>query len=110
MYDVTWVGGPWEALRISEMADAWLVPTSPHTCGGPLLYLASIHLCTALPRFLIMESNHWKYAHQYPHFLEDTPTPEQGHVRPPEAPGLGARIRPELLTSGDATVRELARL
>jgi L-alanine-DL-glutamate epimerase-like enolase superfamily enzyme len=110
MYDASWAGGPWEALRISELADTYLVPTSPHTCGGPLLYLSSIHLCAAIPRFLIMESNYWKYAHQYPHFIDNTPAPEEGYVRPPEQPGLGAGIRPELLESGDATVEILAAL
>ena len=110
MYDVSWVGGVWEALRISELADAHLVPTSPHTCGGPLLYLSSAHLCSAIPSFLIMESNYWKYAHQYPHFIENTPVPDQGHVRPPERSGIGAEIRPELFTSGDAATETIARL
>ncbi len=33
MYDLCWCGGPSEAKRISEMADAYFIPTSPHTCG-----------------------------------------------------------------------------
>ena len=110
MYDVSWVGGVSEALRVSELADAHLVPTSPHTCGGPLLYLTSIHLGIAVPRFLIMESNYWKYAHQYPHFIGNTPAPDRGHVTPPEEPGIGAAIRPELFESGDAVVETVARL
>ena len=55
--DLTWVGGISEAKKISDMADTYFIPTSPHTCGGPLLWFASIHICTALPNFLIMESN-----------------------------------------------------
>lgn len=108
MYDLSWVGGPWEGKRISELADTYQVPTSPHTCGGPLLYLASAHLCTALPSFLIMESNYWKYAHQFPYFLNNVPQPENGFVRPPEGPGLGAEIRPELFSRGDAKVEIVA--
>src|SRR5262249_5771561 len=38
MYDVTWCGGVSEAKKIADLADAYLIPTSPHTCGGPLLY------------------------------------------------------------------------
>lgn len=108
MYDLCWVGGPWEAKRISELADAFMIPISPHTCGGPLLYLASIHVSTAVPNFLIMESNYWKYTHQYPYFLNRVPVPDEGVVRASEAPGLGAEIRPELFKSGDAVVKVLA--
>ena len=37
MYDVSWCGGVTEAKKIADMADAYMIPTSPHTCGGPLL-------------------------------------------------------------------------
>lgn len=108
MYDLSWVGGPTEAKRISDMADTYFIPTSPHTCGGPLLYFSSIHLCTAISNFLIMESNYWKYTHQFPYFINNVPKPENGHVYPPEAPGLGAEIKPELFENGDAVVEIVA--
>jgi L-alanine-DL-glutamate epimerase-like enolase superfamily enzyme len=110
MYDLTWCGGISEAKKISDMADTYFIPTSPHTCGGPLLWFASIHLCTALPNFLIMESNYWKYTHQYPYFINNVPVPDKGYVAPPELPGLGAEINPNILINGDAiieTVREI---
>ena len=109
MYDLTWCGGPSEAKKISDMADAYFIPTSPHTCGGPLLYICSTHLCTALPNFLIMESNWWKYTHQFPYFVENVPAPENGHVRPPELPGLGAGIKPDLFRTGAAIVETVAQ-
>ncbi len=108
MYDVTWCGGVSEAKKISDMADTYFIPTSPHTCGGPLLYICSVHLCTALPNFLIMESNYWKYTHQFPHFVKNTPVPDKGHVIPPELPGIGAGIKPELFQNGDAIVETVA--
>jgi len=110
MYDVTWCGGPSEAKRISDMAETYMIPTSPHTCGGPLLYLCSVHLATALPDLLIMESNYWKYTHQYPHFVNNVPVPKEGHVTPPELPGIGAEIKPELFHNGDATVETVAKI
>jgi L-alanine-DL-glutamate epimerase-like enolase superfamily enzyme len=109
MYDLSWCGGVTEAKKISDMADAYFIPTSPHTCGGPLLYIASAHLCAALPNFLIMESNYWKYTHQFPYFVNNAPVPVKGHVTPPELPGVGAGIKPELFTSGDAIVETVAR-
>jgi galactonate dehydratase len=108
MYDATWCGGVSEARKISDMADTYMIPTSPHTCGGPLLYISSIHLCTAIPNLLIMESNYWKYMHQFPHFVNNVPVPAQGHVKPPELPGIGAEIKPELFRNGDALVAAIS--
>jgi L-alanine-DL-glutamate epimerase-like enolase superfamily enzyme len=110
MYDVTWCGGPSEAKRISDMAETYRIPTSPHTCGGPLLFICSTHLATVLPDFLIMESNYWKWAHQYPYFVNNVPRPNDGHVTPPELPGIGAEIKPELFRNGDAIVETVAKM
>ncbi len=110
MYDVTWCGGPSEAKRISDMAETYMIPTSPHTCGGPLLFTCSAHLATALPDLLIMESNYWKYAHQYPYFVNNVAVPKDGYVTPPELPGIGVEIRPELFRNGDATVETVAKI
>jgi L-alanine-DL-glutamate epimerase-like enolase superfamily enzyme len=109
MYDVSWCGGVSEAKRVSDMADAYFIPTSPHTCGGPLLYTCSAHLCTALSNFLIMESNYWKYAHQFPYFVNNVPAPQQGFVTAPELPGIGVEIKPELFRNGDAIVETVAQ-
>ncbi len=109
MYDLTWCGGPSEAKKISDMADTYFIPASPHTCGGPLLYICSTHLSTALANFLIMESNWWKYSHQFPYFVNNVPVPKDGHVTPPELPGIGAEIKPELFRNGDAIVETVAK-
>jgi L-alanine-DL-glutamate epimerase-like enolase superfamily enzyme len=110
MFDLSWVGGPTEAKRISEMADTYFIPTSPHTCGGPLLYISSCHLCTAIADLLIMESNYWKYTYQFPYFVNNVPAPQDGYVSPPEAPGIGAEIKPELFENGDAIVEVVAEI
>ena len=73
-----------------------------------MLYFCSVHLCLALPIFLIMESNYWKYAYQYPHFVNNVPVPDKGHVSPPELPGIGAEIKPEIYRNGDAIVEMVA--
>ncbi len=109
MFDLTWCGGVSEAKKISDLADTYFIPISPHTCGGPLLYVCSAHLCSAVANFLIMESNYWKYTHQFPYFIANTPAPEDGHVRPPELPGVGAGIKPELFRNGDAIVETVAK-
>ena len=110
MYDLCWCGGISEAKKMSDMADAFQVPTSPHTAGGPLLWLASMHLCTAIPNLSYMESNYWKYTHQFPYFLNNVPVPVNGFVTPPETPGLGAEIRPEIFKKGISFVETVGEL
>ena len=108
MFDLCWCGGITEAKKMCDMADAWHIPGSPHTCGGPLLYVASAHLSTAIPNFCYMESNYWKYTHQYPYFINNVPVPVNGFITAPEGPGLGVEIRPELFKNGDAIVETVA--
>ncbi|HET9485959.1 MAG TPA: mandelate racemase/muconate lactonizing enzyme family protein [Chryseosolibacter sp.] len=110
MYDLCWCGGVTEAKKMSDMADAYQVPTSPHTAGGPLLWLSSIHLCTSVANFSYMESNYWKYTHQYPYFLNNVPVPVDGYVTAPETPGLGAEIRGEIFKNKDALVETVAQM
>ena len=70
--------------------------------------MCATHLSTAVPNFLIMESNYWKFEHQFPRFVENAPKPVQGHVMAPELPGIGAKIKPEIFHNGDATVETVA--
>jgi L-alanine-DL-glutamate epimerase-like enolase superfamily enzyme len=108
MYDLTWCGGISEAKKISDMADTYKIPTSPHTGGGPILWYASIHTATTLTNFYIMESVFHLYNDVYPHFLKDVPVPVDGYVTAPEKPGLGIELKEEALKSGDAVVETIA--
>jgi len=108
MYDVTWCGGISEARKISDMADTYKIPTSPHTGGGPILWFASIHVATSLTNFYIMESVYHLYNDLFPHFLKDVPRPVDGYVTAPERPGLGVELRDEVLRNGDVTVETMA--
>jgi len=110
MYDVTWCGGISEAKKISDMADTYKLPTSPHTGGGPLLWLASIHVATATTNFYIMESVFHLYNDLYPRFIENVPAPAEGYVTAPEEPGLGVQPREEAFRNGDAVVEPVASL
>ncbi len=110
MYDVTWCGGISEAKKISDMADTYKIPTSPHTGGGPILWYASIHTATSLNNFYIMESVYHLYNDVYPRFLKNVPVPVNGYVTAPEAPGLGIELREEAFRNGDAVIETIAEL
>ena len=109
MYDVTWCGGISEAKKISDMADTYKIPTSPHTGGGPILWFASIHVATSLTNFYIMESVYHLYNDLYPHFIKNVPAPANGYVTAPDSPGLGVELREERLRDGDVTVETIAQ-
>jgi galactonate dehydratase len=108
MYDVTWCGGISEAKKISDMADTYKIPASPHTGGGPVLWFASIHVATSLTNFYIMESVFHLYNDVFPHFIKNVPAPVNGYVTAPETPGLGVELREDALASGDAVVETIA--
>jgi L-alanine-DL-glutamate epimerase-like enolase superfamily enzyme len=110
MYDVTWCGGISEAKKISDMADTYKIPSSPHTGGGPILWYSSIHTATSLTNFYIMESVYHLYNDVYPHFLNNVPVPVNGYVTAPETPGLGIEIREEAFQNGDAVIETIAEL
>jgi len=42
--------------------------------------------------------------------VNNVPVPKDGHVIPPELPGIGVEIRPELFRNGDATVETVAKI
>jgi L-alanine-DL-glutamate epimerase-like enolase superfamily enzyme len=110
MYDVTWCGGISEAKKISDMADTWKIPTSPHTGGGPILWFASTHVASTLTNFYIMESVYHLYNDLYPHFIQNVPVPVDGYVTPPDGPGLGITLREEPFRNGDAVIETIAEV
>ncbi|MFH1571040.1 MAG: mandelate racemase/muconate lactonizing enzyme family protein [Gemmatimonadota bacterium] len=105
MTDVTWTGGLAESRRIAALADAHNLPFVAHDCTGPVTFLAAIHLSLHCPNALIQESVRAYYRGFYHELVTDLPRIEDGWVFPPAGPGLGTRLRPEVLERPDATVR-----
>ena len=53
--DLARTGGITEGRKIAAMADTYYIPVAPHNPNGPICTLASMHLCFAIPNFLILE-------------------------------------------------------
>jgi L-alanine-DL-glutamate epimerase-like enolase superfamily enzyme len=111
MLDIGWVGGLGEAKKIAAMAEAYHLPIAPHDCTGPVLLTASVHLSVNVPNALIQEIVRAHYWSWYRELVTDLPPLEGGYIAPLHGPGLGTRLRPEVLERPDAIVRrqELAR-
>jgi len=105
MLDLSWVGGLSEAKKIAGMAEAWHLPVAPHDCTGPIVLAASVHLSINAPNALIQETVRAFYSSWYQELVTNLPPIERGMIRPPEGPGLGTRLLPDLVRRGDAIVR-----
>jgi len=106
MFDLCWCGGLTEARKITAMADARQLPFAPHTAGGPLLFYASTHLSAAMPNNAIQESCQRFYEKDWPEMLIDPLKPKDGTISPPDRPGLGMDVKPEVWNHPKVVRRE----
>lgn len=95
--DTTWAGGLTVAHRVAALADAYGVPIAPHDCTGPVALTACVHLASAAPNVLIQETVRAGYLGWYAGLVEGGPVIDHGWIRPPDQPGLGVRLLPDLL-------------
>ncbi len=105
------VGGLLEAKKIAGMAEARHAQIAPHLYCGPVVGAANIQLAACSPNFLILEGiQDWGGFHA---LILKTPIRfEDGHVVPPEAPGLGVELDEDVALAhpyaGDALHLEMA--
>lgn len=89
--------GMWDGKKLADMADMHYVNLTWHNVSGPLGTMAGVHLGAAIPNLLALE---W-HAASVPFFdelVKDATGPliQDGHIRVPEAPGLGIEINEEV--------------
>lgn len=105
MPDIIWTGGISESKKIANMAEAYHLPIAPHDCTGPVNIFACLHLCASCPNTMIMESVRAFYRGYYDRVVTQNLDVREGHIHFPETPGIGTRLRPEVLERKDATVQ-----
>ena len=104
MPDLTWCGGITEAKKIASLAETYHRPIAPHDCSGPVALMACIHLSLNAPNTLIQETVRAFYTGWYKQLVTTLPTIKDGHVYPPEGPGLGTDLLPEVFERKDIRV------
>lgn len=105
MPDMIWTGGITEAVKIAVLADAYHLAIAPHDCTGPVNVLACLHVCAAVPNAMVMETVRG-FCEGYYRDIVTTPIPiRDGNAFFPSEPGLGARLRPEVLARSDLELR-----
>jgi galactonate dehydratase len=105
MLDPGWCGGISSARKLAALAEAANRPVAPHDCTGPVGLTVGTHLSCHLPNALIQETVRAFYTGWYRELVTDLPRIEHGRIWPPDAPGLGIALRPELRTRADVRRR-----
>ena len=103
-FDMAWVGGLSEGVRIAHLAEAFGRPVAPHDCTGPVTLIANVHLLAAAPNGLMAETVRSHLAGFYHDIVTDLPRVEAGFIYAGDAPGWGAALRDEIFTRDDVRV------
>ena len=105
MPDLIWTGGISETHRIAVMASAHQVPVAPHDATGPVNIFACAHICMNSPNAMLMEHVRPYLYGWYGEFVDPLPPIENGWLHAPQNPGIGTRLRPEVLERLDVQLR-----
>ena len=95
--DICNAGGITELHKIGSMAEAQHVMMAPHNTNSAVGTVASFHLDTSMPNFLIQEYHAEFYEPHYFQVVQGLPRQKDGYVDLPEGPGLGISLDNELL-------------
>ena len=95
MPDIQKCGGLLEARKIADMAHAYYVPVAPHCVVSPIGYMASCHVCAAIPNFLVLEWHWIQRLTQWRNFVREGEIIDKGYVTVPDRPGIGVEMNEE---------------
>ena len=93
--DICNVGGFTAARKVAAMAEAHYLDIVPHTPQGPICLAASVHLCSAIHNFAILEYP-WETAQVPSDLFPRQPQLEKDHFLLPQFPGLGIEFNEEV--------------
>ena len=91
MPDVQKCGGIGEAQRIANIANTHYVPFAPHMVGTPYAMMASAHICSAIPNFLMLESNQ-KTISDWTGCFTEMPEIKNSFLKVSDKPGIGLEV------------------
>jgi galactonate dehydratase len=109
-YDLGWVGGITEAIKISGLAYANNRMMCPHDCTGPVVWIANLHISLAFPSAMILESVRAFYNGFYTNLVTNLPKIENGLAFPMAGVGLGTELHKSLLNSPDTSIKKTAAI
>jgi len=84
-------GGLWETKKIAALAEASGAQIAPHLYAGPVEWAANVHLAATCPNLLVVETI-GTGGDFHRRLVGDAIRFEDGHLIPPEGPGLGIEV------------------
>jgi galactonate dehydratase len=98
MPDLSWGGGFTETRKICSLADTYFLPITLHDTIGPVGLWAATHMMLHIPNAMIQEVVRGYVDGWYNDVLTEPLLIEDGQLQLNGKPGLGAALRPELLS------------
>jgi galactonate dehydratase len=95
MPDIQKVGGLAEAKKVADLAHTYYIPFAPHCVVSPIGTMASAHVCASIPNFLVCEWHWINHLDLWRNFVKEGEIIKEGHVTPPDRPGLGVEMNEE---------------
>lgn len=105
-FDMAWIGGLTEGLRVANLGHAHDRMICPHDCTGPITLIANLHLCLGVPNALILEMVRAYLFGFYGDIATNLPVIEDGFALTPTGPGLGTELSPAFLARDDLIRRQ----
>ncbi len=95
MPDFQKCGGLLEARKIADIAHAYYVPVAPHGVTSPIGMMATAHVCSVIPNFLVQEW-HWVDSRDlWRNWVKEGEIIQKGFIPLPDRPGLGVEMNEE---------------
>ena len=93
--DLQKCGGLLEGRKIADMAHTYYVPLAPHCVVSPIGTMATCHVCSAIPNFLVLEWHWLQHLQLWKQFVKEGQIVERGFVTIADRPGIGLDMNEE---------------
>lgn len=106
MPDLIWTGGISETHKVAILASTHQVPFAPHDATGPVNIFACAQVCMSSTNAMIQEFVPEFHEGWYGSYVEPNFEIEDGFLKAPELPGIGTRLKPDVMSRKDAHIRK----
>jgi galactonate dehydratase len=96
MPDFQKCGGLLEARKIADLAHTYFVPVAPHGVTSPIGMMATAHVCSVIPNFLVQEWHWIDYMDLWTNWVKEGDIIDKGYISPPDRPGFGVELVEEV--------------
>jgi len=96
MPDFQKTGGLLESRKIADLAHTYFVPVAPHAVTSPIGMMATAHVCSVIPNFLVQEWHWIDSPDLWKGWVKEGEIIDKGYITPPERPGIGVEMNEEV--------------